>query len=355
MKVLFFFYRPSGGVETLNRQRCSILPKKDIQCELLYYQHGEGKQNIVDIPVHITKDDKIIKHLLNNNNYDVIIVGSEFLLTRLRKLGYKGKLIYELTGFGKKSDADNILRIAQNKIGSYTDGILLPKTSHLVELCEKYFPNIPKFSFDQCFDTTTFGYKSLPKERNPVIGWVGRLESNKNWKGFIELANKLKSTNPQLQYWMFEDPTLSTTSERLAFNKLVKKYNLTNQLTILSNIPHKNMADFYSKIGDSGGFLCSTSEVEGFGYAVVEAMSCRCPVLTTDSDGVRSFIMHDVTGKFININHINKAAAEANELMNNTALRKEIITKAYNHINVHLSPETYAQHFANMLKALGCK
>ncbi|MEC0298328.1 MULTISPECIES: glycosyltransferase [Peribacillus] len=37
--------------------------------------------------------------------------------------------------------------------------------------------------------------------------------------------------------------------------------------------------------------------VEVAPFALLEAMSCKCPVLTTDSDGEGSPIIHNQTGK----------------------------------------------------------
>ncbi|MFP3415838.1 glycosyltransferase, partial [Bacillus sp. SIMBA_074] len=99
-------------------------------------------------------------------------------------------------------------------------------------------------------------------------------------------------------------------------------------LKMYVNQPHNKMAEYFSIIGDSGGFLCSTSKVEGFGYAVLEAMVCRCPVLSTDSDGVRSFIRHNQTGKFFDQGNIDQAELEGNELLSNIPLREDIRRKA---------------------------
>ncbi len=354
MKLLFVYYLPSGGVETLNRQRCAALQKQGVECELLYLQHGEGRKNIVSIPVHITNHDSDIQTLLNRGNYDAVIVCSDHhFLTRLKKLGYSGKVIYEIQGLGSKSDADSWLSNAQVIITSNADALLFPKTQHLQELCSTYFPQKPKFSFHNSFDTKAFSYRILPKETNPILGWVGRLEPNKNWRGFIKVASELILHKPSIQLWMFEDATLSSAAERKKFQLLVDRYGLTNHLTVHSNIPNREMADYYSKIGDSGGFLCSTSKVEGFGYAIVEAISCRCPVLTTDSDGVRSFIIHNHTGKFFDENRPHHAVNEAIELMTNLDLREHIRVNGLKYIQTQLSPTRYYQNFFQMMNVLG--
>jgi glycosyltransferase involved in cell wall biosynthesis len=108
------------------------------------------------------------------------------------------------------------------------------------------------------------------------------------------------------------------------------------------------MADYFSMIGDSGGLYLSTSKVEGFGYAVIEAMSCRCPVLSSDSDGVKAFITHDHTGKFYGNGNIGSAVNQALELVNNLELRNQIISNALSHLSI-FSLEAYALEFIKIL------
>jgi glycosyltransferase involved in cell wall biosynthesis len=150
---------------------------------------------------------------------------------------------------------------------------------------------------------------------------------------------------------MFQDPTLATQAEKNRFNQMVNRLGLKNKLTIYSNISYQLMPNYYSTIGDSGGFLCSTSLTEGFGYAVVEAMACRCPVLSTDSDGVKSFIIHNKTG--IYFKNPNEAVQQAKVLMTTTKLREAIRTNGQKHIQENFTAQQYSQNFIKMLQELG--
>jgi len=127
---------------------------------------------------------------------------------------------------------------------------------------------------------------------------------------------------------------------------------LDTHLTLYANQPHSQMAKYFSIIGDSGGFLCSTSKVEGFGYAVLEAMTCKCPVLSSDSDGVRSLLTHNVTGKLYDSGDIDQAVQEGKELLSNNILREEIRQNAIEHIKKSFSPDKYAENFSNMIHSL---
>ncbi len=355
LNVLFTFYIPSGGVETLNRQRLYALSQAGITCHFLYSQSGTGLQNKTDAALYVTNTDLGIKEILQKGSYDAIVVGSDLsMLQRLRTLGYEGILIFESQGIGHDKDyAEKFVKAhALPIINPYCDAILYPKTPHLIKAFETYFPAKKKYSFHNCFNSRDFHYRQLPKKPNPIIGWVGRLEENKNWRDFLMIGAKLIRKNPSIRLWMFEDSTLAPPDQRKAFETVIKQLNLQSHLTVFANLPHDRMADHYSMIGDSGGFLCSTSKVEGFGYAVLEAMICRCPVLSTDSDGVRHFIIHNITGKFFTLGNIQHAVKEGHDLIANTSLREAIRQRASQHIQQNFSPGEYAAHFLNMITEL---
>lgn len=356
MKILFTFYVPSGGVETLNRQRCSALNRKGIECHYLYTQEGTGLQNKINAPIFIARSDQEIQDIVNRENYTAIVVGSDLLLLqKLRESGYRGILIYEVQGLGfNKEYAEYFVSThAFPILRDYCDALLYPRTPHLISVFDKMMPFKKRYSFHNCMDLDSFKYEARAKISHPVVGWVGRLEENKNWRDFLAIGAELIKQNRSIKLWMFEDNTLAQKTERAAFEQKVAELDLQRHLTIYANQPHHKMAGYFSVIGDSGGFLCSTSKVEGFGYAVLEAMLCRCPVLSTDSDGVRSFIIHDVTGKFFELGNINQAVQEATQLMANSRLRETIRVKGVRHIEQHFSPDKYANHFIRMIHDLG--
>ncbi|CAH0148675.1 D-inositol-3-phosphate glycosyltransferase [Peribacillus sp. Bi96] len=355
MNILFVFYVPSGGVETLNRQRFKALKEHDIHAHFLYYDNRRSFLNDHCAPTFITNDDAEIKKILEDGDYSAIVVVSDFqALPRFRSLGYKGKMIIEIQGYGPKNVAREVFTNAIRHVNAHADGFLNPKTPHIMQLLDELYPSFPTFSFNNCFDTNNFSYKPLPLDGFRKVAWIGRIEDNKNWSEFLKIGYQLiNNHNPKIQLLMFEDPTLSDPEERMKFNKLIDRLRLSTKLTLHSNVPNSQMADYFSIIGDSGGFLCSTSKVEGAPYALLEAMSCRCPVLTTDSDGVRSSIIHNQTGKFYTLGNLDNAVKEAKELMNNQNLRESIRSNALEHVKTNFSPDLYARNFINMLESLG--
>ncbi|SEP02815.1 glycosyltransferase family 4 protein [Paenibacillus sp. OV219] len=353
MKLLFTFYNPSGGMETLNRIRCKALMKIGVECHLLYNYDGEGRKNIKDIPNFVISDEAEIGRHVMRHNYDAIIVCTDVLmLLTIRKAGYKGHMIFEIQGLGTMQTANAVLKDISPRVLQNADALLYPKTNHLQELLTKHMNDIPHYSFDDPLDTENFGYSSYPIKPFPVIGWVGRIEANKNWREFLLIGSRLLNKFPESYLWIFGDATLNDPAEKEHFDRWVSGLQLQNKLITYSNIPHEQIADYFSVIGDSGGLLCSTSILEGFGYAVAEAMLCRCPVLTTDSDGIRRFMIHNVTGKLYARGNLDQAVKEAESLMHDAPLRKSIRKNAERHMKLNFSADKYTTNFMKMLVSL---
>lgn len=353
MKVLFTFYVPSGGVETLNRLRCVALRTQGIEGHVLYLQSGYGLGNTqaANIPVMVAPgDDELLRQL---PQYDAIITTSDYLLPgRLRRLGYTKPIIFEIQGLGTREQAMQMLQEGSGEILRHCQASLMPPTPHLVELASIYYPTLPNYIFPNLLDTQHFHYKSQPKYPVPIIGWVGRLEPNKNWELFLEISASLIRRRPKAEIWMFMDYELPSDEIKNAFWQYINVLGLQSRVKLFPNTPNREMPFYLSRIGDSGGLMISTSKLEGFGYAVAEALACRCPVLSTDSEGVRFFIKNNETGKFFRYPRLNEAVTEAMELMDHTALRERIRTQGQQHINQWMSPQQYASSFKQMLSYL---
>ncbi|WP_311083612.1 glycosyltransferase family 4 protein [Paenibacillus polymyxa] len=357
IKVLFTFYIPSGGVETLNRQRCKALIQDGIECHLLYYQHGTGMQNLHgDIPVFMTSSEEEIRMLIMTHRYDAIIVSSDYpMLPRLRMLGYQGKLIYESQGFGPQEEAAWVVADAAPYLQNYADAVLLPDTTHLVNLFSTMCPWLNRYVFPNVLDTRVFNYVPNTPPASPVIAWVGRLEPNKNWRHFVDISYWMLQNRADLRIWMFYDDTLSQPEDKIQFENMLAQLGMSTIIERFKSVPHAKMPLYYSMVGDSGGYLLSTSLVEGFGYAVAEAMACRCPVLSSDSDGVRAFIDHNETGKFYQQGDILQAVIQGLELMNNVPHRESIRKKGRTRIVSLLAPDKYVRSFRRMMNTLGVR
>ncbi|USB32468.1 glycosyltransferase [Paenibacillus sp. YPG26] len=353
MKILFAFYVPSGGVETLNRLRCETLRQYGVEGHLLYTSPGSGLQNISNTPTYVTNYDEDISQILEAQKFDAIVVTSDYLMTqRLRRLHFPGPIIFEAQGFGTMEQAHRLVQDASSYLQSYCQAVLLPPTSHLIELFNQVCPWLRQFIMLNMVDTSVFHPHEVGAPPRPILGWVGRLEKNKNWTEYLTIGHRLSQLIPDLELHMLTDETLAAPEEQHRFKKWVANWNLTHRLQTVSNVPHSQMPIQYSRVAASGGFLLSTSMVEGFGYAVAEAIACGCPVVSTDSDGVRLFIKHNQTGKFYSLGNIDQAVNEGLDVMRNLPLRQYIREQGIRLITESFAPAKYAEAFIHMMNSL---
>ncbi|WMT40187.1 glycosyltransferase [Paenibacillus sp. D2_2] len=353
LNILFVFFVPSGGVDSVNRQRCQALRRYGIQADCLYYNWGAGIQNPVDFPIFITSDDYETKQILDFGNYQTIIVTTDHkCFERFRSMGYYGKFILEIQGYGPKETARAKLTEAIPTVNAHASALLNPRTPHIADLFKELYPSIPHFNFNNCFDSDYFTYLPVYSPLHPIIAWVGRIEDNKNWREFLVIGHQLSYYYPDLEMLMFEDSNLSIPSEREQFTQMLDQLNLHGRVRLLSNVPNSEMRYYFSTVGESGGFLISTSKVEGAPQSILEAMSCKCPVLATNSDGVATSVIHNVTGKSYTLGDIGQAVSEARDLINNHVQRDYFRDAAYYHIYKEFGIDKYCKNFINMLYSI---
>ncbi|WP_217594557.1 glycosyltransferase family 4 protein [Cohnella sp. GbtcB17] len=355
MRVLFSYLLPSGGMETLNRLRAEALIRHGVDCRLHYQLPGAGLQNNTSgVPIYVTNEDDGMRQLLQEGQFDAVVVSNDFFgLERMRRLGFAGTMLFEAQGLGTRQQAVEALLGGATWLRAYANGLVYPQTSHLIELFGGMFSDIPQFCFDNPLDVERFGYHPVPIHSSPIVGWVGRIEPNKNWRAYLQIGAELRRRGHDVHLWTFEDATLNQPEEQAAFERMASLSGLAPVIRRHSNVPNLVMSDYYSIIGDSGGLLASTSILEGFGYAVGEAMLCRCPVVAADSDGVRTFIEHSLTGLLYAQESLGVAADLAEALLLDAGFRERIRSDGRQRALARFAPGLYVANFVQMMRGFG--
>lgn len=127
----------------------------------------------------------------------------------------------------------------------------------------------------------------LPKNRKIVL-FVGQLDANHYYKGFdvlIEAARQLSD-----DYLIY---AIGYCDPQTGFPDLVKQYGLTNRITFAGFLDNTKLSSYFNSA--DAFVLPSTSDSEGFGLVLLEAMACGLPTITTTAIGSASwFAQHRV-------------------------------------------------------------
>lgn len=117
------------------------------------------------------------------------------------------------------------------------------------------------------------------------IGFVGRLEPVKNPIALLMAFTNFAKKNPSSELFFIGDGSL-----RLDMEILVRDHDLHDQVRILGYQP--SPVDFLLQCD----IYVQPSISEGFGLALVEAMGCQLPVISTAVGGAPEIIEHGKTG-----------------------------------------------------------
>ena len=96
----------------------------------------------------------------------------------------------------------------------------------------------------------------------------------------------------------------------------------------------------YLRLAD---MYCHTSRSEGFGRAIVEAMTHKLPVVATNVGGVSEIISNKEVGLLAPSEDVTEIANNLQKLIENRQLRLKIGIAAYEHVLKNFSIENQAQ------------
>ena len=213
----------------------------------------------------------------------------------------------------------------------YHDNILKPNTKKSLDAATKRIAvsNYTKESFIKTFGNYNINViynfidtdKYKPKEINTndnrfKLLFVGNLIKR---KGADLLPQIMSQLNPK-DYVLYYTSGLRT--------KIPKEFNLPNMIP-LGKLSEEELIGEYNKCDA----LLFPTRLEGFGYAVAEAMACGKPVISTNSSSIPEIIEDKINGYLYNVNDVNNFVEEIKSLKTKTRSeikiinRKKIITK----------------------------
>ena len=172
--------------------------------------------------------------------------------------GFMSDILYRIT--------DNIPYVSTNVSQSACDSFFARKASKPTRM----------ISTPNAINTERFIYKYTPNREPCVILTVCTLRPEKNLGMLLRaVASVHKILESNLEVWIVGDG-----GEKKALEKLANKLRINKFVTFLGE------CETPENLMKRSTLFVSTSNYEGFGLAVAEAMSVGVPVIATDSGGV---------------------------------------------------------------------
>ncbi len=228
----------------------------------------------------------------------------------------------------------------------------LEKTTQ-IDLSKKSQPIIygigsDKFKPDQRVRLVTrkeMGYKA----DDVVVLGVGRLVAKKGFRYLVKASESLVRKNKNIKFVLIGDG-----DEREFIEKEIQRLKVGANYKLLGNISYTLMNNYYNmadifilpSIRDKGGNLDDQS------VAVMDAMSCSKPVITTDFPGYRLVVKDSETGFLIKEKRVDEIAKKITDLYESKSLRENIGKRARMAILKDLSWPAIAKQYIVLFRKL---
>jgi len=141
--------------------------------------------------------------------------------------------------------------------------------------------------------------------------------------------------------------------KRKVIEKIIEKKKLEKKIKLLGNVSFQklkilyNTADIYIKPN-----IKISGTMEGFGLVVIEAASCRLPVIASNLEGLKDAIKEGKNGFFVEPGNTESYLEKINELLAQDDFRLEFGEKARRFVVENFSWEKISQQYLKEIKSV---
>ncbi len=243
---------------------------------------------------------------------DVIVASSWVAARMLQELSpQKGKKFYlvqhdERLYHGDRKQVEETYR--------YTDFQKITVSTWLQDTMEKEFHSQVALLVNP-FDHAQFTY--IPGKRKEGEMRVLMLHHSYEWKGVAEgiaLFQKVKKQYPHMRLILFG-------ARKKEIDVDCDEYHY--------DIPQDKLKELYSSCDV---YLCPSWD-EGFGLPCVEAMACKCALVTYDNGGSRDFAFHEKTALVAKRKDVHDLARQLERMVRDNVLRNTLAEKGFQYVH----------------------
>jgi glycosyltransferase involved in cell wall biosynthesis len=177
-----------------------------------------------------------------------------------------------------------------------------------------------------------------------LAGIVAYLEDSKGHRYLIEAARLLKARTPKIKIIIVGKGTLD-----LALDKMSKDLQVDDLVFFLG---HRE--DVPRILASLNCFVLS-SEAEGLGSSILDAMASRLPVVATQVGGIPEVVIHDETGFLVSPRSPEALAGAIYELSQNRPLARRFGQAGYETVHAKFSARAMALKVIRVYERLAAK
>ncbi len=353
MKVLFVYkYLTFGGCETVLKTRIQGLRRRGHDARAWFFLDLGGRPLFEDLGDAVfVGDAEAFRASWGLRDWNLIsTLDSEEILEILASEPVRPPLAVEChTSYPKALGYLEKLHVGD------VDALAVP-SEHQAELVRSILPfEAPIHVLPNPVHWSFLGEPGdfQPRPGKPLVSWIGRLDSHKNWSGFLDIGQGLLRRRRDFELWIVAEPGEGSIAARL-FGQAGEQ-ELLPFLRWFRGVPHERVPVFLDAIRASGGVVVCTSKAESFGMAVVEAMARGCVVVVPKSGPFTEYVTHGESGLLYEEDDSDHAAGLIHEALANEDLRTRLGHAARQAVLERFSPAKAVDAIESFLETYGSR
>jgi glycosyltransferase involved in cell wall biosynthesis len=349
MKVLFVYkFLTLGGVETVLRARMDGLARHGIEASA-WFLHDLGGRGIFAGCEERVEVGDAASCLERSTGFDLLAtIDTEEVLPGFREARRRPKLVVEC-----HSPYLENLEYLRGLAVYRPRAVLVPSEHQRGVVRERAGSAIPVHVVPNPLRSAFAAEPRpfAPPPPAPVVAWIGRLDSLKNWRLFLAVGADVVRARPDVELWIVgKSPQPDGGAELLAE---AKRQGALPRLRWFRGLPHDRVPALLDAVRDSGGVVVSTSSGESFGMTVAEGMARRCAVVAPRHAPFTEFVEDGVNGALYHHGSSASAAQRIGELLADAGARRRLGAQARESILANHAPDTAIAALARTLRDVG--
>ena len=150
---------------------------------------------------------------------------------------------------------------------------------------------------------------------DPIVLFVGRLIEAKGIGDLLEAVSRLDGRQ--------ELHVVGGGDERWV-KRRARSLGIADAVTVHGEVPHTELPSYHA----GADVFCLPSHDESFGMANIEAMACELPVVTTDLEGIETYLVNGENGLLARVGDPQDLADKLTMLLDSPQLRERLGTRA---------------------------
>jgi len=351
MKILFIsraFPPVIGGIENQNYE-LSLWLKKISPVKTIANRFGKKF-----LPLFLPY--ALIKSLFLLRKYDVVLLGDAVLcpLGYILKRFYKKPVISIVHGLDLTYPLFFYQKFWIKKCVKKMDKLIAVGHETIEAGVRRGIPRNKFVFIPNGIDTKKFLEWHKRQELEKIVGeslkgkkillTTGRLVSHKGVDWFSQ--NVVPYLPENVLYLIAGDG-----EKRKTIEKIIREKKLEKKIRLLGKVSFKelkilyNTADIYIKPN-----IKISGTIEGFGLVVIEAASCRLPVIASNLEGLKDAIKEGKNGFFVEPGNAEAFLKRINELLSQDEFRLEFGEKARRFVGENFSWKKISQQYLEEIK-----